>query len=212
MYREAVGSLIYLTTCTRPDVSFVVSKLSQYFAEPTEEQWVTVKHVLRYLRGTTEKVLSFRRSDSEKLGLLACSDASWAADTSDRRSTAGYCVSLGKNSSLVSWKSRKQPTVALSTCEAEYMALASTIQECIYLQQLLEGIDNNKYTIALAKNPVSRQQCKHVDIKYHFIRSTVNDGKVTLVYCPTEEMVADIMTKPVTKLKLKKFAGMFFRV
>ena len=223
MYREAVGSLIYLTTCTRPDLSFVISKLSQYFAEPTEEQWITVKHVLRYLRGTTERELCFRRNDSEKLGLLAYSDADWAADTTDRRSTTGYCVSLSKNSSLVSWKTRKQPTVALSTCEAEYMALASTIQECIYLEQLLEGIDDYKYTqtivyednqgtIALAKNPVSRQRCKHVDIKYHFIRSNVNEGKVTLVYCSTEEMVADIMTKPVTKLKLKKFAGIIFGI
>jgi len=87
MYREAVGSLIYLATCTRPDLSFVVSKLSQYFAEPTEEQWVTLKHVLRYLRGTTKKELCFRRNDSEKLGLLAYSDADWAADATDRRST-----------------------------------------------------------------------------------------------------------------------------
>ena len=105
--------------------------------------------MLRYLRGTTEKVLAFRRNDGEKLGLLAYSEAEWAADTTDRRCTTGYCVSLSKNSSLVSWKSRKQPTVALSTCEAEYMALASTIQECIYLEQLLEGIDNNKYTQAV---------------------------------------------------------------
>ena len=201
----------------------MVSKLSQYFAEPTEEQWVTVKHVLRYLRGTKGRELCFRRNDSEKLGLLAYSDADWAADTTDRRSTTGYCVSLSRNSSLISWKTRKQPTVALSTCEAEYMALASTIQECIYLEQLLEGIDGYEYTettvyednqgtIALAKNPVSRQRCKHVDIKYHFIRSTVNDGKVTLVYCPTDEMVADVMTKPVTKLKLRKFTGLMFGV
>src|SRR4029434_11014516 len=113
MYREAVGSLIYLTTCTRPDLSFVVSRLSQYFAEPTEEQWVTVKHVLRNFKGPPEKGLSFRRNDSEKLGIQAYSDADWAADTSDRRSTTGYCVSLSQNSSLVSWKTRKQPTVVL---------------------------------------------------------------------------------------------------
>lgn len=160
-----------MTTCTRPDLSFVVSKLSQYFCEPTEEQWLTVKHVLRYLKGTSDKELCFRRDDSEKLGLVAYSDADWAADTTDRRSTTGYCVSLSKNSSLVSWKTKKQPTVALSTCEAEYMALASTMQECIYLEQLLENIDNYRYTqtvvyednqgtIALAKNSVSRQRCK----------------------------------------------------
>ncbi len=221
MYREAVGSLIYLTVCTRPDLSFVVSRLSQFFAGPTEEQWVTVKHVLRYLKGTAEKGLSFRRNDSEKLGIQAYSDADWAADTSDRRSTTGYCVSLCQNSSLISWKTRKQPTVALSTCEAEYMALASTIQECLYLEQLLGGIDNFKYTqtivhednqgtIALAKNPVNRRRCKHIDIKYHFIRSTVNEGRVTLMYCSTDNMIADVMTKPVNKLKLKKFAGTLF--
>ncbi len=115
MYREAVGSLIYLITCTRPDLSFVLSKLSQYFCEPTEEQWVTVKHVLRYLRGTTNKELCFRRNDGEKLGLVAYSDADWAADATDRRSTTGYCVSLSKNSSLISWKTKRQPTVALGS-------------------------------------------------------------------------------------------------
>ena len=219
-YREAVGSLLYLTTCTRPDLCFVVSKLSQHFAEPTDEHWGTVKHVLRYLRGTSDKELCFRKS-SETLGLQAYSDADWAADTSDRRSTTGYCVSMAKESSLVSWRSKKQPTVALSTCEAEYMALALTIQECIYLEQLLAGMDtyvykktvvneDNQGTIALVGNPVCRQRCKHVDIKYHFIRSTIREEKMSLVYCPTDEMVADIMTKPVSKMKLKKFAGVIF--
>ena len=217
-YREAVGSLIYLTVCTRPDLSFIVSKLSQYFSEPTEEQWVTVKHVLRYLKGTVDKELCYKKC--EALGIQAYSDADWAADN-DRRSTTGYCVSLSKDGTLVSWKTKKQPTVALSTCEAEYMALAATIQECFYLKQLLDGLDKHEYaipmvyednqgTIALARNPVNRQRCKHIDIKYHFIRSTVNEGYVMLVYCPTEDMVADIMTKPVTKFKLVKFAEFIF--
>ena len=217
-YREAVGSLIYLSVCTRPDLSFVVSKLSQYFSEPTDEQWVTVKHVLRYLKGTIDKELCYTKCDT--LGLQAYSDADWAADN-DRRSTTGYCVSLTKDGTLVSWKTKKQPTVALSTCEAEYMALVATVQECLYLKQLLEGLDKQKYplpkvfednqgTIALAKNPVSRQRCKHIDIKYHFIRSTVNDGHIVLEYCPTEEMVADVMTKPATKFKLNKFAEFIF--
>lgn len=92
-YREVVGSLIYLSVCTRPDLSFVVSKLSQYFSEPTDEQWVTVKHVLRYLKGTSDKGLCYTKCDT--LGLQAYSDADWAADN-DRRSTTGYCVSLTK--------------------------------------------------------------------------------------------------------------------
>lgn len=101
------------------------------------------------------------------------------------------------------------------------MALVATIQECLYLKQLLEGLDKQKYpqpkvfednqgTIALAKDPVSRQRCKHIDIKYHFIRSTVNDGHIVLEYCPTEEMVADVMTKPATKFKLNKFDEFIF--
>lgn len=172
-YREAVGSFIYLSTCTRPDISFVVSKLSQHFAEPTVEHWNTVKRVFRYLKGTMEKGLYFRRNETEKLGLRVYSDADWASDSADRRS---YCASLSEGSSLISWKTRKQQTVALSTCEAEYVTLASAIQECIYLEQLLSGIDKYQYAqtkvykdnqgaIALAKNPVNRQRCKHIDIK-----------------------------------------------
>lgn len=220
-YREVVGSLIYLTTCTRPDLSFVVSRLSQYFTNPTEEQWVTAKHVLRYLKGTKDKEIVYRKCDSDQLEIQAFSDADWAADVTDRRSTTGYCVCLNKKGPVVSWKTKKQPTVALSTCEAEYMALAATIQECLYLTQLLDGMDSCKYTppkvwednqgaIALAKNPVSRQRCKHIDIKYHFIRSNVNEGKVVLQYCPTEQMLADVMTKPASRCKLLKFSELLF--
>ncbi|KAF3706927.1 Copia protein Gag-int-pol protein Copia VLP protein Copia protease [Channa argus] len=220
MYREAVGSLIYLSTCTRPDLSFVVSKLSQHFAEPTEAHWNTVKHVFRYLKGTEKQGLYFKRKTG-KLGLIVYSDADWASDTTDRRSTSGYCISLSKNSGLIAWKTRKQPTVALSTCEAEYVSLASAIQESIYLEQLLTGIDSYEYTstivyednqgtIALARNPVNRQRCKHIDIKYHFTRETVNSGRVNLEYCPSEKMVADIMTKPATKLKLSMFTEDMF--
>lgn len=221
LYREAVGSLIYLATCTRPDLSFVVSKLSQHFSEPSEEHWNTVKHVFRYLKGTTNRGLCFKRDDTDALGLIVHSDADWAAEVTDRRSITGYCVSLSQKSSLISWKSRKQPTVALSTCEAEYMALATAIQECMYLQQLLKCIDTYQYAqtkvfddnqgaIALARNPVNRQRCKHIDIKYHFIREAVKSGRICLEYCPTDNMVADLMTKPATKLKLQKFAQYLF--
>ena len=217
-YREAVGSLLYLTTCTRPDLSFIVGKLSQYFSRPSLEQWTTVKHVLRYLKGTSDKQLCYTKG--EELGLIAYSDANWAEDASDRRSTSGYCVSLNPEGPLISWRSKKQCTVALSTCEAEYMSLAATIQECLYLVQLLQCIDgfhytqprvyeDNQGTIALAKNPVQRQRSKHIDIKYHFVRSNVND-KIILEYCPTEQMVADVMTKPAKHFQLKNFQKFMF--
>lgn len=144
-FREAVGSLIYLSTCTRPDISFVVSKLSQHFSEPTLEHWNTVKHVFKYLKCTGKHELCFKRNETQKLGLRVYSDADWASDVTDRRSTSGNCVSLSKGSALISWKTRKQATVALSTCEAECMSLASAMQACIYLEQLLSNIDKYHY-------------------------------------------------------------------
>ena len=120
-----------------------------------------------------------------------------------------------------SWKTKKQQTVALSTCEAEYVALTATIQEALYLAQILKDMDHsfeqtatvfedNQGTIRLAKNPVNRQRTKHVDIKYHFIRSNVLQGKIVLVYCPTENMAADVFTKSATRAKIEKFCSYMF--
>lgn len=215
-YREIVGCLIYIMTTTRPDLSWVVSKLSQYLAQPKQQHWDTAKQVLRYLKGTSDFELCYQHSDQD-LKLEGYSDADWASDSSDRRSTTGYCFSLTSDGPVISWKSRKQPTVALSTCEAEYMALASAVQESMYLVQLLHGLDKNKHhtpvliyednqgTIELSKNPVCRQRSKHIDVKYHFVRSAHVDGKVKIQYCPTEHMLADVLTKPLTKPKFEMF-------
>ena len=223
-YREVVGSLIYVMTCTRPDLSYIVSKLSQHLAEPKEQHMVTAKHVLRYLKGTVEQELCYKRSDS-KLKLFSYCDADWAADQNDRKSTTGYCFSLCKTGPIISWKSKKQATVALSTCEAEYMALAAATQECFYLVQLLKGMVNdldfvepvtifedNQGAIALSKNLVCRQRCKHVVITYHFVRSAVSDGNISIEYCPTTDMVADIFTKPVTRVTMERFMYFIFGV
>lgn len=215
-YREAVGSLIYIMMGTRPDICWIVSKLSQYLSKPLQSHWVAVKQVLRYLKGSIDKELVYTKSD-DGLMLVGYSDADWASSVDDRRSTSGYCFSLTKSGPLISWKSRKQPTVALSSCEAEYVALASAVQESLYLRQLMKDIDkkghydsvllfeDNQGTIALANNPVNRQRSKHIDIKYHFIRSEVHRGRISLEYCPTTEMLADLMTKPATKFQLQKF-------
>lgn len=220
-YREIVGSLIYIMTCTRPDLGWVVSKLSQYLAAPKQEHWVTAKHLLRYLKGTKDQELHYQKSE-KSLQLEGYSDADWASDKNDRKSTTGYCFSLTENGPVISWKSRKQPTVALSTCEAEYMALAATTQESMYLVQLLNGIDksnrhepvkiyeDNQGAIALSKNPVCRQRSKHVDIKYHFVRSAHAQGKIEIGYCPTADMVADVLTKPLTKVKFERFKRYLF--
>ena len=157
-------------------------KLSQHLSNPLQSHWVAVKQVLRYLKGIIDKELVYTKS-GDGLMLVSYSDADWASSVDDRRSTSGNCFSLTKSGPLICWKSRKQPTVALSSCEAEYVALASDVQKSLYLRQLMKDIDrkghydsvlifeDNQCTIALANNPVNRQRSKHIDIKYHFIRS-----------------------------------------
>ena len=207
-------------TCTRSDLSYAVGELSQYLSEPRQQHWVAAKHILKYLRGTSHYELRYQKS--EELGILAYSDADWASDQSDRRSTTGFCFYLNKESSSISWKSKKRPTIALYTCESEYMALAKTTQESLYLIQLFNGIDpqqryepakilgDNQGAIALSKDPIIRQRYKHIDIKYHFIRDVLHKKKIEIVYCPTTDMIADIMTKPMTKLKLERFKRFLF--
>ena len=139
-YRELVGSLIYAATSRRPDISFVVSKLSQHLSTPLNKHMLMGKHVLRYLKGTLNYELVYRRSD-EPLEQIAYCDSDWASSKEDRKSITGYCFSMTKSGGIISWKSRKQPTVALSTCEAEYMGLGSVTQKSFYLTQLLRDMD-----------------------------------------------------------------------
>ena len=220
-FREVVGSLIYAATSTRPDISWSVSRLSQHLSDPKKKHMIMAKQVLRYLKGTIDNELVYKKSD-KPLELFAFSDSDWASCVEDRKSTTGYCFSLTEDGAVFSWKSKKQPTVALSTCEAEYMALGATTQESLYLSQLLKDMDpkntykcvkiyeDNQGAIALCKNPVNRQRSKHIDIKYHFVRSVLEEGRIKVVYCPTENMAADILTKPASKLKIQKFKRYLF--
>ena len=214
LYREIVGSLIYLMTCTRPDLCYTVTKLSQHLASPTYAHLNLAKHVLKYLKGTINQGIVYYKTD-ELITVIGYSDSDWGS-SSDRKSITGYCFKLSDHSSIISWKSKKQPTVALSTCEAEYMALTNAIQEGLFLKQLLaDMLDNNMYpisinvdnkgTIDLAKNPVLHQRSKHIDIKYHFIRHHIQNGQVNVIYIPSKDNISDAFTKPVSKMNLKHF-------
>jgi hypothetical protein len=140
-------------------------------------------------------------------------DAGWGGDVGDRKSTTGFVIYLNKNP--ISWKSRKQNTVALSTCEAEYMALADVVSEIISIRSLLTELgfdptptsvfEDNQGTIALATNPVNHSRAKHIDIKFHFIRDHIANGTIMLEYIPTHEQVADIMTKGLSADKIRQF-------
>jgi hypothetical protein len=229
-YREMVGSIIYAMTCTRPDLSWVVTKLSQRLSAPTAVDLVMVKHVFRYLLGTMNNELKFTKSVGG-LELLGYSDADWGASPVDRKSISGYYFALNENGPAISWKSKRQATVALSSCESEYIALTHATQEALYLSQLLNDFfpirsfrptvikssggavqvnADNQGAIRLSRNPVHHTRSKHFDIKYHFIRDSIATKKINTVYVPSTDNVADIMTKPFTKVKLRKFFGMIF--
>jgi len=209
LYREIVGSLIYAMTATRPDLSYVVTKLSQKMANPSEQDMSVAKGVLRYLKGTLDHVLTFRRADCVQL--QGHCDSDWASSYSDRKSISAYVFKLSENSGLVSWKTKKQNIVALSSCEAEYISLSMCVQEAMFLMKLVTfmceirnadecvkiGVDNQG-AIALARNPINQQRSKHIDVRYHFLRNAVANGVVELHYVPSSENVADVLTKPVT--------------
>ena len=217
VYRELVGSLLYATTCTRPDLSWVVSKLSQHLANPDLSDWVMLKHVLKYVKGTVNYKLCFTKS-SDGLHIHGYSDSDWAS-SSDRRSTTGYYFALNSSGPPVSWKSRKQPTVALSSCEAEYMALSASTQEAIYLTTVMNDYllkskpvihSDSQSALSLIENPINHNRTKHIDIRYHFVREKYAAGTIDILYAPRDENVADIMTKAPSKQYLSNFHSVLF--
>ena len=213
-YREIVGSLIYATTCTRPDLSWVVSRLSQNLSNPRDVDWVMLKHVLRYVKGSVDYKLCYVKCN-DRLKLTGYTDSDWGSSTEDRRSTSGYVFYLNADCSPVSWKSKKQPTVALSSCEAEYMALRLSTQEALYLQRFTDDLklsqepvllfSDSQSALDLVKNPVNHQRSKHIDIRHHFIREKLVDGVVDYRYVETDNNVADCFTKALSKPKLQGF-------
>ena len=217
LYQSAVGSLLYLSVGTRPDITYAVSNVAKFCAKPSKQHWTAVKRIMRYLQGTINFGLLFNRCGSKKF--VGFSDADWAGDLDDRKSTSGYLFQIGGGA--VTWRSKKQTCVALSTAEAEYMALASAVQEAIWMRQLTDELGNgpteattifedNQSAICMAKNPQFHGRAKHIGIKYHFIREQVSSGTVKLEYCPTKEMIADMLTKGLHRdqfTKLRDMAG-----
>ena len=205
-YQEIVGSLIYASITTRPDLAHAVNILSQHMAKPNNEHWSAAKRVLRYVKGTLDVGIIFQKS--ETFELVGYSDADWAGDVDSRKSTSGYVFLLGGN--VISWASKKQSVVALSTTEAEYIALCSATQEAIWLRRLLASVgqqqnspttiyEDNEGAISLSKNPRNNSRTKHIDIKYHFVREATQKNNTRIVHCSTKDMVADTFTKGLPK-------------
>lgn len=211
-FQRAVGCLLYLAMKTRPDVAYAVSSVARFTSKPNKQHWVAIKRIFRYLKGTSDLGILYKNTD--RSDCFGYSDADWAGDTDDRRSTSGYSFQIGTGA--VSWRSKKQTCVALSTAESEYMALASATQEAVWLRQLLcemgENIkdptvlfEDNQSAIAMSHNPQYHGRCKHIDIKFHYVREEVTKGVVKLIYCSTGDMVADIFTKGLPFDKFEKF-------
>ncbi|KAF7147957.1 hypothetical protein RHSIM_Rhsim03G0172600 [Rhododendron simsii] len=211
LYKQIVGSLMYLTA-TRPDIMYSVSLISRYMENPTELHLLVAKRIFRYLQGTWKFGLFYKKG--ERSDLRGFTDSDYAGDQDDRRSTSGYVFMLG--SGAVSWSSKKQPIVTLSTTEAEFVAATSCVCQAIWLKKILEELYfkrqgaitifcDNSSAIKLSKNPVLHGRSKHIDVKFHFLRDHTKDGTIDLIFCKSEDQVADIMTKP---LKL----GMFMKL
>jgi histone deacetylase 1/2 len=210
-FRSIVGALQYLTL-TRPDISYAVNKVCQFLHAPTSVHWSAVKRILRYVRGTVKFGLKIRRSKS--MLVSAFSDADWAGDVDDRRSTGGFAVYLGEN--LVSWTARKQATVSRSSTEAEYKALANATAELMWVQKLLTELQishppaarlwcDNLGAKYLSANPVFHARTKHIEIDFHFVRERVAQKLLDIRFINTGDQVADGFTKPISAAKLQKF-------
>jgi histone deacetylase 1/2 len=209
-YRSLVGGLQYLTI-TRPDISYAVNRVYQYLHSPRDAHMTAVKRILRYIRHTVSYGLRLCASSSTLLS--AFSDADWAGNPDDRRSTGGYAVFFGPN--LIAWSARKQPTVSRSSTEAEYKAVGNATTELIWVQSLLRELrvpqpqspvlwcDNIGATY-LSSNPVFHARTKHIEVDYHFVRERVAQRLLRIKFISSKDQLADIFTKP---LPLPLFQG-----
>ena len=213
MYQSALGGLMYTMLAMCPDLAYAVGALSKHTACPGQAHFAALKRVYCYLCGTTDARLVYRKT--LELSLLGYVDADWAGDVNDCRSISGYIfITAG---GAISWSSRKQPSVALSSMEAEYMAAAAAAKEATWLKVLFSEIEpsltrtavklfiDNQSAMSLTKNATFHDQTKHIAIRHHYIREKVDEGEIVLEYLPTAEQVADVLTKPLSREKHIRF-------
>ncbi|KAE8202605.1 hypothetical protein CF327_g7816 [Tilletia walkeri] len=208
-YAALIGGLLWLAQETRMDIAFQVGKLARFMANPSEEHLMAAKRVLRYLAGTRDLVLRFRHSELAQL--VGYSDSDHGADTSTRRSVSGYVFYIYGNP--VTWRSKLQDTVSISSTEAEYIALSEATREAIWAIQLLGKLGmkaigpvdlctDNTGAEALARNPQSHQRTKHIRLHHHLVRECNEDGTIKVQRVHTDDNPADLLTKTVTFARL----------
>lgn len=207
-YQEAVGSILYLSQGTRPDIGFAINDVSRFNAKHGPAHWGAVKRIFRYLRATVNMKMRFAGNEA----IHAYTDADWASDVDKRRSCTGYVTRMCGGA--ISWSSKRQQTIALSSTEAEYMALSSTAKEVLWLRQLSKELDksapktisiycDNQSAISLSSNNAYKPRSKHIDIMYHHTRELVARKLIHVSYLPTESMTADLLTKAIPRAKFE---------
>ena len=207
-YSSAVGSLMYAMICTRPDIAHAVGVVSRFMSNPGVEHWKAVKWILRYLKRTSDVGLCFKKGQVELCGFC---DADLTGDFDSSRSTSGYVFNIG--STAISWRSKLQSIVSLSTTEAEYVAVAEAVKEKMWLENMLTELGykqtdsvlwcDSQSAIYLAKNPVFHSRTKHIRLKYHFIREQIEEEQLNLKKIAGTENAADMFTKVMNVQKLR---------
>jgi hypothetical protein len=210
-YQSIIGSLLYLMIGTCPDISYAVTHLSQFTMNPSEDHYKAALHICRYLAGTHDYKLVYSKAADK--GLMAYTDSDWAADKIQRRSVTGYFFKLANG--IISWCSHAQKTVALSSTEAEYMAISNCSHQAIWIKTMIEELGirlkavfiygDNQGSIFIASNPVQESRTKHIDIWYRYIHELVGAKKVELMFVPGEMNPADMFTKNLQKVKFLEF-------
>ncbi|KXJ71623.1 hypothetical protein RP20_CCG020139 [Aedes albopictus] len=204
LFRQLVGGLQFLAHCTRPDIAYAVNVVSSFSSDPSEVHWVAAKRILRYLKGTKSMKLTFRKQSAPSFD--GFSDADWGNDPETRRSITGYTFQYGGGS--VAWSCRRQPTVALSTTEAEYMALSGATQEAVWwrgflgemfqLELTIPIFSDNQSAICLAEKEIGYSpRSKHIDLRHHFVREQLEKKAISLHHVKSELQKADVLTKPI---------------
>ena len=200
-FRQAVGTLMYLTIGSRPDLAYSITNVSSFLSNYSAAHWEAVKRLLRYVKGTPRHGLEY---GGASVTLSAYSDSNYAGDEGDRKSVSGYVTYIGE--CAVTWSSRKQRIVATSTAEAEYIALAHCVRETLFLRQFLRELgheqvepttvfEDNQACISIAENPAQHARTKHIDVRYHFVRERIERREIRLEYVKTNDNTADVFTK-----------------
>lgn len=218
-FQKLLGCLLYISVNTRPDIAASVSILAQKVCQPKQDDWNELKRVLKYLKGTADLKLALGNNNYKGELLHGYSDANWADDKTNRKSNSGHVFMI--NGATVCWSSRKQPLVALSTCEAEFIALSEACRAASWIRRLLIDMkqnitkaitifeDNQSCLKLIEEEERLSDRSKHIDTRFHFVKDYVKKELISCSYCPTDAMVADILTKPVPAKKFEFFRKQF---